>query len=150
LPANSKLQLQILASQSRDLVDGNWNIERIRTSWAAPWLARPQATITISERSKAEARKEHLSLLKSIFEDPFTESIAIYTDGSQGRIKGSTTITNGAAVCALDSGSIVKTGNWNLGSKIEVADAELFAIIQALEFALAFRGKEGIYIFCDS
>jgi ribonuclease HI len=31
-----------------------------------------------------------------------------------------------------------------------VADAELFAIIQALEFALAFRGKEGIYIFCDS
>lgn len=148
---NRKLQLQLLASRARELVGGNWNIEKIRARWAAPWLARPKANITISASSKAKAKTEHLSLLKAISESPFTESIAIYTDGSQGQIEGSTaTTTNGAGVCVLESGRIVRTGSWNLGSKVEVADAELFAINRALEFALASRGKDEVYIFCDS
>ena len=46
---------------------------------------------------------------------------------------------------------IVKIGYWNLGSKVEVADAELFAINKALEYAIScFREKDEIYIFCDS
>jgi hypothetical protein len=82
--SNRKLQLQLLASHSRGLVGGHWNIEKIRTKWKAPWLARPQATITISTSKKAVAKKEHLSLLKGFEEDPFTTRVAFYIDGSQG------------------------------------------------------------------
>jgi ribonuclease HI len=151
---NRKIQLQLLASHARELVGRNWNIEKIRTRWAAPWLAKPQATITISTSKKAIAKKEHLSLLAGFGKDPFTSRVALYTDGSQGdpsevSATGNAT-TNGAGVCALVSGRIVKTRSWNLGSKVEVADAELFAINRALEFALSFLERDEVYIFCDS
>jgi len=147
---NRKIQLQLLASHARELVGRNWKVEKIRTKWAPPWLARPQATITISTSSKAIAKKEHLSLLKGFEEDPLTSRVAFYIDGSQGNPTTSpTTTTNGAGVCTLVSGRIVRTDCWNLGSQVEVADAELFAINRALELALSFR-KDEVYIFCDS
>lgn len=149
---NRRLQLQLLASHARELVGRNWNIEKIRTRWAAPWLAKPKAITTISGSSKAIAKKEHLSLLEGFRQDPLTSRVAFYTDGSQGEPAGTATgkaITNGAGACALVAGSIVYTGSWNLGSEVEVPDAELFAINKALELALSFR-KDEVYIFCDS
>jgi hypothetical protein len=82
LQPNRRLQLQILASKLDGLVYKNWNIEKVRARWAAPWATKPKANITISKSSKARAKTEHKTLLKAIFDDPFTESVAIYTDGS--------------------------------------------------------------------
>jgi ribonuclease HI len=149
LQPNKRLQLQILATKLDGLVYKNWNIEKIRAQWAAPWAAKPKANITISKSSKAKAKTEHKALLRAIAEDSFTESIAIYTDGSQGEVEGLT--TNAAGACILSStGQLKKTASWNLGSKIEVADAEIVAIIKALKLAIGLPTVERAYIFSDS
>ena len=126
----------------------NWNIEKVRAQWEAPWAARPLATVSITGSGKAKAMEEHLELLHSI-PNHFDESVVYYTDGSQGKLGGSA--TNSAAVCQWGDNSPVQAQYWNLGSAIEVADAEVVAIVKALELAIAQRERPSYcYIFSDS
>ena len=68
-------------------------------------------------------------------------------DGSQ---KDTTT---GAGVCRLNHKDDVDlTKSWNLGTRLEVADAEVFVIIKALSSASQGLLKyiHSVYIFVDS
>ena len=141
-------QLLQLLARLKKAVGSNWNIEKVRAQWEAPWAARPLATVSITGSGKAKAREEHLELLHSI-PNHFDESVVYYTDGSQGKLGGST--ANSAAVCQWGDNSPVQAQYWNLGSAVEVADAEVVAIVKALELAIAQREQPSYcYVFSDS
>jgi ribonuclease HI/exonuclease III len=149
---NGRLQLQALACRANSLILRNWNIEKIKSQWAAPWASRlpPNTTISITKSSKKEAKTEHKALLQKLANDPFTERITVYTDGSQGEVEGAK--TNAAGACILRGRTVQRAGSWNLGSKIEVADAEVVALIKALQLtqSIPLGEREETYIFCDS
>jgi len=69
----------------------------------------------------------------------------IYTDGSKIQ-------TNVGAEIAYMSGRNSGEKFWNLGNSLEVFDAELFAIFQALKWTQSFdlRKTKDIWIFSDS
>jgi len=69
----------------------------------------------------------------------------IYTDGSKIQ-------TNVGAGIAYMSGRNSGEKSWNLGNSLEVFDAELFAIFQALKWTQSFdlRKTKDIWIFSDS
>ena len=78
----------------------------------------------------------------------------MYTDGSQGSIRNSK--QNAVAVCQVGYSNsqlrLRKGQHWNLGSQIEVADAEVFAISKALQLATKMTKSRAItvYVFVDS
>jgi ribonuclease HI len=147
-------QLLAIGTRLKELVE-NWNIEKIRANWETPWNTGPEATITISSSRKPEAVKEHNRLLESIFPAQTTPennlantTLAVYTDGSQGH-GGSNKLQNGAGICLLGPEGIMEACCWNLGTEIEVADAEVVAVIKALETAQQHKPAH-FFIFSDS
>ncbi|OXV05133.1 hypothetical protein Egran_07099 [Elaphomyces granulatus] len=142
-------QLLSLLYRLKVVIGPNWNIERQRATWQAPWAREPILKTTISSSSKEQAKKEHLGLLESL---EFDNCALFYTDGSQGTYKGLR--TNSCSFCELSlSNRPISTKSWNLGPSIEVADAELIAISKVLLALLARpqgpRPLE-VYIFVDS
>jgi ribonuclease HI len=154
LQAAPKIQLRNLAVRVNTYMARNWNIEKAKPTWATPWAPTPRAEISISKSIKAAAKKEHTSLLKDIADNPFTESVIIYTDGSQGEDPtiGNKSLTNGAGACVLNSqGRLRKAISWNLGPNIEVADAETIGIFKALQLVRAIHPTPTtLYLFTDS
>ena len=137
-----------LVSRLQQLTCGRWNIEQAKAQWETPWATEPQATISIATTSKEAARDTHQELLQSLLASPGTA--VFYTDGSQGTVDGR--ITNSAAICQLDSDFRIPIAKYcNLGPLVEVADAEITAIIKALGTILAALKKPNTcYIFSDS
>ena len=100
----------------------------------------------ISKEPKEAAAQTHaLKLPKTL-----AGARVYYTDGSQGRVNG--VIQGSAAYCQLSSSATVATvGSWNLGSRVEVADAEVFAVAKVLEAVTYDASTEHtIVIFIDS
>jgi ribonuclease HI len=148
-------QLLAIAARLKELVGSNWNIEKARANWETPWDSGPQATITISSSKKPVAVEEHNRLLESLF-PPHTatndnNTIVAYTDGSQGHGFDVDRLTNSAGLCVVGPEGVQHTQCWNLGTEIEVADAEVFAVIKALEIVPKLpRRPANFYIFSDS
>ena len=104
----------------------------------------------IPKVSKKEAKKLHLVLLKSL--QPKNTAI-FYTDRSKA--DSYTSESNLSAVIRLKQNQMAIYGRaWNLEPKVEIADAEFFAILQALHISASVIQKEpnvhNIYIFVDS
>ena len=85
--------------------------------------------ISISDKDKQQAKKEHLDLLEYLI---FQECALYYTDGSQGTFQGQR--TNSCSFCEIQEDRLISTNYWNLGPCIEVADAELIGIAKALDY----------------
>jgi ribonuclease HI len=142
-------QLQKLLTQIKSLTEGNWNVEKIRAKWQPPWAAEAKAIIVITKNKKAKAKIAHEKLVRSLLQDPFEKPILAYTDGSQGEYNGK--ITNGAGVYMQQAEGPTISKSWNLGEKIEVADAEVIAIVKALEITLQqAEYYTQLYLFNDS
>src|SRR6266511_224810 len=85
--------------------------------------------IEISEDSKKESAEKHQKMISKFQKDRHDDRIIIYTDGSKSE-------TN-----QIDTGLVYTTNfsyyqwkAWNLGSKYEVFNTELFAIKKAIDF----------------
>jgi ribonuclease HI len=138
-------------------VSGNWNIEKTKAQWETPWNTGPEATIVVNSSEKPVAVVEHNQLLKTFLpalgtteEDPFNTTLVAYTDGSQGSDSHGG-LTNGAGLCLVGPQGVLQACCWNLGTEIEVADAEVAGIIKALEAVSQLQDRPyNLYIFSDS
>ena len=141
-------QLYSLLHRLKEIIGPNWNIERQKIKWKAPWAKAPIANIVVSSNEKKKAKEEHEELLESL---TFKDCAAYYTDGSQGIFEGRR--TNSCSYCQIDDGKPKAAKYWYLGPCIEVADAELIAISKVLE---SLQNKSygpsrfEVYIFVDS
>ena len=140
-------QLYSLLDRLRVIVGPNWNIERQRTTWKAPWAKAPVATIAVSGSGKKKAKEEHADLLEAL---TFKDCSVFYTDGSQGVYKGLR--TNACSYCEVEDERPKGAKYWNLGPCVEVADAELLAISKVLETiqGRSYLSKHEAFIFIDS
>ena len=81
----------------------------------------------ISKENKDQTTKNYLNLIKRIISNnQMSQHTLIYTDGSKILANVGAGI---AYMCGRNSGE----KSWNLGNSLEVFDAELFAIFQALK-----------------
>ncbi len=80
--------------------------------------------IVISEDSKEESVKKYQKMISEFQKDQHDDRIIIYTNRSK-----SETNQIGAGLVYTTNFSCYQWKAWNLGSKCEVFDAELFAII---------------------
>ena len=102
--------------------------------------------ISISDKDKQQAKKEHLDLLEYL---TFQECALYYTDGSQGTFQGQR--TNSCSFFEIQEDRLISTNYWNLGPCIEVADTELIAVAKALDYIDAKLNTPPLaYIFIDS
>lgn len=133
-----------------------WRAEKIQARWDPPWALGLQASVTISNSPKEKAVLEHQSLLNTLFskESPFNKTLAVYTDGSQGLVNQpgqQAQLENAAGVCIIGPKGLVMARCWNLGPNVEVADAEVIAIIKALQLVQeASTQLDQLYVFSDS
>ena len=126
-------QLLRLVGRLKDLVGESWRIEKTQAQWEKPWDPPFSGTLQIMKIPKDKAKDLHENTLHQLLADPF--AVVFYTDGSQGRrSKEERTLYNAAATCQVKGleSRIVSARFWNLGPYIEVADAETFAIAQAV------------------
>ena len=145
-------QLLALACRLQPLVP-DWLLEGPPTRWETPWDMKIGAEITISDLPKKKAAEAHLQLLERL--DPELEldfTAVYYTDGSQAFIPDGTR-QNAAAACRIGpKDSVLKAYCWNLGEGLEIADAEVYAIVKVLKIAAAASKThpKALYIFVDS
>ena len=90
--------------------------------------------IEISEDSKEESAKKHQKIISEFQKDQHDDRIIIYTDESK-----SETNQIGAGLVYTTNFSCYQWKAWNLGSKCEIFDAELFAIKKAIDFTYKKR-----------
>jgi len=130
-------------------------LKAISTTWdletpeepQPPWARTPYVSIYMSRRPKEAAARDHISQLPAILADIGTR--VYYTDGSQGTVKGK--IQGSAAYCRLASlTTVAAMDSWNLGSRVEVADAEVFAVAKVLEAVTASHGTEALPDLCTT
>src|SRR6266498_3584521 len=88
-----------------------------------------------SEDSKEESAEKHQKMISEFQKDKHDDRIIIYTDGSK-----SETNQIGAGLVYITNFSCYQWKAWNLGSKCEVFDAELFTIKKAIDFAYEKNG----------
>jgi ribonuclease HI len=125
-----------------------WTIETPPAEWEAPWSEPIQAEVVITKVDKKKARTAHLALVQEL---DYTSTKVFYTDGSQGVPPGQKNKTNSAAIVQVHETRPKAVRTWNLGAYVEVADAELFAIQQALQAAIDGEPHtERVFIFSDS
>ena len=142
-PARDTQLLALLYRVKKFAPDG-WNIEKTQLEWEAPWATFP-AKFVISTDTKEAETVAHNELL-----DKLGDSTRVfYTDGSK---KDNST---SAAICRLRKGSKSNfdlAKHWNLGSGMEIADAEVFALAKALFYASQNPPSylRSVYVFVDS
>ncbi len=85
--------------------------------------------IVISEDSKEESAEKHQKMISKFQKDQHDDKIIIYTDKSK-----SETNQIGAGLIYTTNFSYYQWKAWNLNSKYEIFDAELFAIKKAINF----------------
>jgi hypothetical protein len=135
-------QLRELAERVRE----RSNVEEISILLAKPWCkpASAYATFTTSTSSKSETAELHKWLQG--LRDKAKAPILLYTDGSKMGEEVA------AGYCQISvQGRYTQGKNNSLGKKLEIMDAELAAVYQALQ-DLHDRGLHGedIHIFIDS
>lgn len=104
--------------------------------------------MVIPSIDKKRAKIAHLAVLQQI---DYTSTTVFYTDGSQGILPGQKDKTNAAAIVQVHETRPNAVRTWHLGAYVEVADAELFAIQQALQATIDGRSRtERVFICSDS
>lgn len=97
---------------------------------------------------KKKAKSAHLARVQEL---NYTSTTVFYTNGSQGVPPGHKNNTNAAAIVQVHKTKPKAVRTWNLGAYIEVADAELFAIEQALQATIDITPyTEKVYTFSNS
>src|SRR6266498_3393883 len=86
--------------------------------------------IEISEDSKEESTEKHQKMISKSQKDQHDDRIIIYTDGSKSEIN-----QIGAGLVYTTNFSYYQWKAWNLDSKCEIFDTELFTIKKAIDFA---------------
>jgi hypothetical protein len=136
-------QLRELAERVRE----QSNVEEISILLAKPWSkpASAYATFNISTNDKSETAQLHKQWLQSL-RDKAETPILLYTDGS----KMGEDVAAGYCQISVQGGYTL-TKNISLGKKLEIMDAELAAVYQALQ-DLYNQGMQGedIHVFIDS
>ena len=127
-------------------------IEKIQHEENTPWTKNLNSLIKIhiSKLDKQKEAAQHKELIQRLVEYQNINNIILYSDGSKNEkinnLKAGVFYTVNFNIDNSESLS------WNLGSNIEVFDAELFAIEKA--FKIAFEKITGftknIWIFSDS
>jgi len=125
--------------------------ERIKQKWNAPWAQNLTSLIDIqiSELDKEKTATLHHNKIQKILKNNENNSnIILYSDGSKNEQLNKL----GAGVIYTTNLAINQSFSWNLGSGMEVFDAELFAIEKAFEIAFNNRqlNTEKVWIFSDS
>jgi hypothetical protein len=144
----STSQLLNLAIRLQGLVGSNWNIDRLKAHWNPSWNTGVEATVVVSNSSKHKAVTEHNQLLKAVLNKT---TIVAYTDGLQGTIPSLGTPTTSAGICLIGFEKVLQASCWNLGTEIEVANAEVVAINKALQATTRLACKpKYLYVFCNS
>jgi reverse transcriptase-like protein len=124
------------------------NIEALDYTWNPPWSSGIQAEIRIQQIPKSPTgRLQFQRFLDSIeIFDPYI----MYTDGSKGKS------TTGAAICMYYQSRVIYTESFNLGARLEIADAESFAASRAIQLAykrirnLPSPTPQTVYLCIDS
>src|SRR6266536_909640 len=103
--------------------------------------------IEISEDSKEELVEKHQKIISEFQKDQHNNKIIIYTDKSK-----SETNQIGVGLIYTTNFSCYQWKAWNLDSKCEVFDAELFVIKKAINFAYEKTDiwTREIWIFSDN
>jgi ribonuclease HI len=142
-------QLRISTQLGRlaERVQEQSNVEEISILLAKPWSepASAYATFTISTNDKSETAKFHKRWLQGL-RDKAKAPILLYTDGSKMGEEVA------AGYCQISvQGRYTVAKNISLGKKLEIMDAELAAVYQALQ-NLHNRCLQGgdIHVFIDS
>ena len=127
------------------------NIEETGFLKQAPWLVNP---IDYSGNDNTKDKDELVKQYSEFLKDTDLEACLIgYTDGSKLDNQES-----GAGLNLIDKTTVLEEReeySWHLGPSMEVYDAELFAISQAIKRGLSIIKKKNIrkskfYIFSDS
>ena len=148
--AIQKQQQKQISTQLGELAkraQGHSNVEEISILLAKP-QSKPvsaYATLTILTSSKDKAVELHTQWLQGL-KNREKEPILLYTDGSK---KGEEVAVGYCQVSA--QGGYTQVKNISLGKKLEIMDAELAAICQALQNLESqdVQGEE-IHVFADS
>ena len=85
--------------------------------------------IEISEDSKKESAEKHQKMISEFQKDQYNNRIIIYTDKSK-----SETNQIGAGLVYTTNFSCYQWKAWNLDSKYEIFNTELFTIKKAIDF----------------
>jgi len=126
----------------------NLKVSTLKELNNAPWHVFSDIDIQISKADKKLATVEHLNRLENLLSTQTKSRNAIlYTDGSKLEEN------LGAGLCYMYK-DITHQQSWNLGTTMEVYDAELFGIAQSLKFGLKEVLKHqrisDIWIFSDN
>jgi ribonuclease HI len=148
--AIQKQQQKPISTQLGELAkraEGHSNVEEISILLAKPWSkpASAYATFNILTSNKSETAKLHKQWLQGL-RDKAKATILLYIDGS--KIGDDVA----AGYCQISvQGRYTQAKNISLGKKLEIMDAELAAVYQALH-DLHNRGTQGedIHVFIDS
>src|SRR6266540_4512440 len=103
--------------------------------------------IEISENSKEESTEKYQKIISKFQKDQHDDRIIIYIDKSK-----SETNQIGANLIYTTNFSCYQWKAWNLNSKCEIFNTELFAIKKAIDFAYKKTNiwTREIWIFSDS
>ncbi len=141
--------IKVLYSLCKYLPDRlNLEVSTLKELNNAPWHVFSDIDIQISKADKKLATVEHLNRLENLLSTQTKSRNAIlYTDGSKLEEN------LGAGLCYMYK-DITHQQSWNLGTTMEVYDAELFGIAQSLKFGLKEVLKHqrisDIWIFSDN
>jgi ribonuclease HI len=143
-------QLFRITSNISDLLP-SLKIEKIKQKWSTPWSQNLSSLIDIqiSELDKEKtAVLHHEKVQKILSRNQDNSNMILYSDGSKNEQLNKV----GAGVFYTTNFVKNQSFSWNLGSGVEVFDAELFAIEQA--FKIAWQNKQlntdKVWIFSDS
>jgi ribonuclease HI len=139
-----------ISTQLRELAERvhcHSNVEEISILLAKPWSkpASAFATFTISTSNKSETAQLHKHWLQGLRDKP-RAPVLLYTDGSKMGEEVA------AGYCQVSvQGRYTQARNISLGKQLEIMDAELAAIHQAIQ-DLHNQGLQGeeIHVFVDS
>src|ERR1700710_2573116 len=147
----TKIHFEKLVKSIFDLTNLK-NLEYINHFYFAPWDKKVDFNIRISDQPKEKEAINHLKYLESICN---TNTVSIYTDGSQMTTSKGLEIGLSFAVYKHNTPYIpvepIYTEYWNLGDNSIVYNSELEAVTKALEYASDIA-KEGVHfnIFTDN
>src|ERR1700710_716231 len=147
----TKIQFERLVKSIFDLTNLK-NLEYINHFYFAPWDKKVDFNIRISDQPKEKEAINHLKYLESICN---TNTVSIYTDGSQMTTSKGLKIGLSFTVYKYNTPYIpvepIYTEYWNIGNNSIVYNSELETITKALEYASDIA-KEGVHfnIFTDN
>jgi ribonuclease HI len=135
--------IRTLASINTILPSGT--LEPFSLEGTSPWFQKPPVDLFIASEDKKKASNTHQSLVKRLLREPNWKNALAYTDGS--KMEGQT----GAGLFTFIRNQEASQG-WKLGPYLEVYDAELLAIAQAIRWGLEanLHLHQHLWIFADN